>query len=1437
MPQALLLCLALFLVWPATNSSAQDSASPNKPEDGFQTLFNGLDLTGWQGDPKLWTVQDGCITGITTEEEPLPYNKFLIWDGTASDFEFRCEFRLEGKNNSGVQYRSVHDPSRGEFVCVGYQADIHANPNYTGMLYDEKGRGIIAQRGQKVIVTPDGKKEATPLDVSKAPIDLTEWHTLTIIAQGNRLIHKIDDVVTVDITDNQEAEREMDGVLAFQVHRGPAMKAQFRNVRLKKLTAATAPGVKASPNEPPVSNSTPSSKDVLTTQNSKMTQSTGSKPFAVATPAKQAKPKQAANKNNKQVARVNKSDAPTPAWIWLTQEDKPADKVYFRKDINSGGVGAARLYAACDDMMKIYVDGVLVAESTNWQKPVFVDITKQLDLDDPNKNHVIAIEGQNGKSAAGLVVRLDLESGWRDAWSVVSDSTWEVNTQPADGWMKPGFQPAEPWKNADVIAALGSGPWGSKVSAETLAAAAPLKDPEATPAESLKVADGFKVDLLYTVPRDEQGSWVNMCVDPKGRLIVSDQYGKLYRITLPATDSANQPHIESIPVDIGEAQGLLWAFDSLYVSVNRGQKYSSGLYRIRDTDNDDQLDTLETLRVLNGGGEHGPHAVLPHPDGKSLVIVCGNGTELTDISSSRLPSWDEDLLLPRVKGRFMVGKRAPGGCIYKIDPDGRTWELLAAGFRNQFDAAFDQEGELFAYDADMEWDINAPWYRPTRICHVVSGAEFGWRSSAGKWPIYYADSVPPVVNIGPGSPTGVAFGYGAAFPEKYQQALYACDWSYGKLYAVHLKPQGATFSAELEEFITGTPLPLTDLVVNPMDGAMYFAIGGRKVQSGLYRVTHQQTLAANQRKNTLRIATARKSIDTLGTAASQLAEPEGGAIVATDLPQLQAAAIAAERKISVVDVPLYIDANNTIWTSATTTADDASLNEIFTRFDHVQPHLVCHPESTHETRVRILDIAAQHEITAIRTSIADRNPLERDDPFAGARQQRRDLEALHFSDARADAVRETLQQIDAGLASSDRSIRYAARIALEHQALERWAQWASQLNHPDSIIQAAMAIARSHTRSIRGDKDEIDSPIPDWTAGAAADANHAATTTAILEMIDKLDTASLSVQQQIDMLRALSLTFVRVAPPNSDERDEIIRRLENGLPASAPELNSMLAQLAVYLQAPYAAAKLVPMMLEAPTQEEQIEVAATLRHLKTGWTPELQEAYFGWFVRASTYRGGATFALYIDNIKADAVSMLSQADRQRLQPLLDKKPESDAPVFTAAPREFVRNWSLDELVPMIQNGLTNRNFDHGRRMFAAASCFACHRFDNQGGSVGPDLTALSGRFSPRDLLESIVEPSKVISDQYGSVQIITLDGKVINGRIINLAGDSFRIQTNMLEPGALVGVDRKQIEEMTESKISMMPTGLLNTLNQEEVLYLFAYLLSRGDRSNKMFSK
>jgi putative heme-binding domain-containing protein len=206
-------------------------------------------------------------------------------------------------------------------------------------------------------------------------------------------------------------------------------------------------------------------------------------------------------------------------------------------------------------------------------------------------------------------------------------------------------------------------------------------------------------------------------------------------------------------------------------------------------------------------------------------------------------------------------------------------------------------------------------------------------------------------------------------------------------------------------------------------------------------------------------------------------------------------------------------------------------------------------------------------------------------------------------------------------------------------------------------------------------------------------------------------------------------------------------------------------------------------------------------------------------------------------MKNDAISMLTPAEKTALQPILDAQPTAQA-VTIAPPRLFVKKWTMEELLPLVEK-LKNRDFDHGRAMFAAANCFACHRFAGEGGSFGPDLSGLAGRFSTKDLLESVVEPSKVVSDQYQAVTIRTTDGRTITGRIINLQGDGMTVNTDMLNPGrgGSVSVRRSEVEAMQPSPTSMMPQGLLDTLNQDEALDLIAFLLSRGDRENAMFKQ
>ncbi|MES2693453.1 MAG: DUF1080 domain-containing protein [Verrucomicrobiota bacterium] len=236
------LLLALTL---ATSAFAADA--------GFKSIFNGKDLSGWDGNTKLWSVRDGAITGQTKDEKDLPANTFLVWkDGQPANFELRLKFKLTGENekkqaNSGVQYRSkLVDPAT--FVVGGYQADIDTG-KYIGMLYEEKGRGILMQPGQKIRISPGTEKDkkgkdkpkvetlATPTSAADlaATYKFGEWNELRIVAKGNHIQHFVNGKLTADVTDDDSANASKSGVLALQLHKGPPMTAQFKDVQLKTL--------------------------------------------------------------------------------------------------------------------------------------------------------------------------------------------------------------------------------------------------------------------------------------------------------------------------------------------------------------------------------------------------------------------------------------------------------------------------------------------------------------------------------------------------------------------------------------------------------------------------------------------------------------------------------------------------------------------------------------------------------------------------------------------------------------------------------------------------------------------------------------------------------------------------------------------------------------------------------------------------------------------------------------------------------------------------------------------------------------------------------------------------------------------------------------------------------------------------------------------------
>lgn len=1009
---------------------------------------------------------------------------------------------------------------------------------------------------------------------------------------------------------------------------------------------------------------------------------------------------------------------PVPFWIWGPDQNTR----YVARKVFPGGSKAARVRTSADNVVRLFINGQRVGESNEFNVPLDADIQKYVKEGDNLIEAVIV----NSGGPAGFVFKLALTAADGKTSYVVSDDTWEVALK----------SDSAEWSKAKVLAKYGDQPWGDVLSA----APANLDN------DLFHVPAGFQVERLFTVPQEKLGSWVCITVDSKGRIIASEQGVNndnerrvrgatakqgLCRITPPPIGSNEPTKVEHLDVPMTSAQGLLFVNDSLYVSANGGP--GSGLYRLRDTNNDDQFDEVVKLREFRGTGEHGPHALRLSPDGKSIYVVCGNHTlppfdRETNAApqtmggirpeqlhakgpagfTSRIPfNWDEDLLLPRQwdSNGHAAGIVAPGGWVAKTDFDGKTWEMISVGYRNEYDFAINADGEMFVYDADMEWDVGSPWYRPTRVVHATSGSEFGWRSGTGKWPNYYVDSLPELIDIGPGSPVGVEFGYGTKFPAKYQKALFICDWTFATMYAIHTEPSGSSYKAVKEEFVSRTPLPLTDVVVGK-DGALYFTIGGRGAQSELFRVTY-----------------------------------------------------VGQESVDPVD-----------------------------------------PKDSRNAELRAL---------------------------------RRQIETYHIAGNETPAA---ISFLLPHLGHEDRFIRYAARIALEKLPVDAWHEQVLASSDVETLITGVAGLAR-----------QADSPLRPK----------------LLAALDKLDYATLSASQQLELLRAYQLILIRLGLPDDAVRIPLGDKFDAIFPGASEAHTRELGILMVAVSSPNAANKIVPLltkervasqtvssellarnrgyggsianMLANQPDQLQYHLAFSLRNLKTGWTPEQRKIYFSWFNKARTWSGGNSYQKFLTNMNDDAFNNSSDTERLAIEGLGLRKPYV-APELPK-PKGPGRDYTTEEILKLAGSKLSGRNFQNGQKMFAAARCVVCHRYGGDGGSTGPDLTQLAGRFNLKDLTDSIVDPSKVISDQYKASIVATNDGKGHTGRIISDSKESITMVVDAENSSKVVEIKKSDIDEMTPSKVSLMPKELLKTLNEDEVLDLLAYLLSRGNPQDAVFKK
>lgn len=502
-----------------------------------------------------------------------------------------------------------------------------------------------------------------------------------------------------------------------------------------------------------------------------------------------------------------------PRWIWISDAPGAGELAVFDVDLEiPPGSKSLVVRAVADNEFVLRMDGNELLRGDDWSSLSILDLSNP----EPGRRR-LSFECRNESGPAGLAAIIEVETpaGMR-RW--VSGPDWLVRSvgESTDAARAPvDFGSTE----------APEGPWNN-----------PFEEKIATPIEAITVPDGFEIELLHSAQPGE-GSWSSMTVDDQGRVILSAQYGPLRRIT-PADSPGGEAKVERLHDTVGRAQGLLLVGDDLYASVVDDPERSGGLWRLRDADGDDVFEVTERLAAYGNGSEHGPHGLVLGPDGMIWTVI-GNYSKHPQpiLETSAHSNWAEDTVLERIwdpRGHA-VGKRAPGGLVLRTDLDATGWEIVAGGFRNPYDLDFTADGELFTYDADMEWDIGTPWYRSPRLIHVVSGGEYGWRGGSVKWPVDSPDARPAALEMDAGSPTGVASGHRSNFPEPWRSRLFLGDWAYGRVLAVDLEADGASHVATAHPFLQGRPFNVTDFAFGP-DGEMYLTTGGRGSQSGLYRV-------------------------------------------------------------------------------------------------------------------------------------------------------------------------------------------------------------------------------------------------------------------------------------------------------------------------------------------------------------------------------------------------------------------------------------------------------------------------------------------------------------------------------------------------------------------------------------------------------------------------
>lgn len=882
-------------------------------------------------------------------------------------------------------------------------------------------------------------------------------------------------------------------------------------------------------------------------------------------------------------------DAAAPHWIWRAGTEgrtAPAETSYFRKVFHAKEPSRLALFATADNAFELFLDGKKIAGGDDWRSPAKVEIKVE------TGRHVLSAWAANeAPGLAGFLVSggvLPLGQGA----PVHTNQTWKATTEVAagDAWKLLDFDDSA-WPAPADFGEFGVEPWGK------------LAQGLGDAAERFTPAAGFAVETA--APHAVSGSVVAFTFDPDGAPCVSVERGPIARLV----DSDGDGKYESATViapTMANCQGLHFYQDVLF-AVGKGPE-ADGVHRLTDEDKDGVFEKAELIRGVDGGmGEHGPHAILVGPDGR-LYYNSGNHSHLKEPvdPASPLNVMYEGELLPHMNDSrgHAAGIMAPGGEIYRSDDMGKTWKRIVGGFRNQYDFAFNSKAELFTFDSDMEWDIGVPWYRPVRVNHSPLGGELGWRNGSADWPEYYFDSLPATLDLGRGSPTGVTFYQGSQFPEEYRDQFFICDWSQGRILAVDLTPEGSSYRGKAKEMVVGQPLNCTDIEAGP-DGCVYFSTGGRGTQGGLFRLKSTATPAPK-------------------------AAPADWLAAALDVESPLSS--FSRKKVDAIKA-----ANADAWAGGLeAAARDASGRTTAARRVRALDALSVHGPAPSEALLIALAADAEADVRARAVTLLGYHPTDASravqtaaladkDPFV----RRRACESLMQQPADAIPVAALLPL----LGESDRFLRSAARVAIEHAGPARYRDALLTVDGPRAKLEGMLALARAGALDQAAQDDLFDREL--------------------VLMRETLDPAL-----QLDLLRLVQLTYMlgprkAEAPVSADFKARLLAMFSREVDSP---LNREVSKLLAYLDEPAAVAALLDHQDAVADTVSQIHDAYCLRAIKSGWSPETKSRYWAWFDRASTWDGGYSYLGFLDMVAREWLPVLTAEEREGLLTQGEKHP-------------------------------------------------------------------------------------------------------------------------------------------------------------------------------------